>query len=257
MVDGKMHLPAELSIPSEEDISPTKSNQRLTHKRSRSLECTNDNAEVAFEVVSDDERTIYIRERRRLKQIRYRAKKRRLLVELDGDIAKLQGEIQDFEARRQDLSLKQTVWDVTAKYFNIFRHGSNWELLSRCFDNFDVQLQKQGKVGTNSLIATTTTRIIISYATLQYVFPHLNSDNMGGINGGQWSSLASKMLRQRIVVHSSVRFDWDSAHAQIVSIHSQSDLLTPLLHLLGNLEDVSHVFDKALITPNFRLTSRN
>ncbi|OWZ05582.1 hypothetical protein PHMEG_00022304 [Phytophthora megakarya] len=129
----------------------------------------------------------------------------------------------------------------------------NWELLSLYFDDFEVQLQRQEKIGSDSLIATTSTTLTLSSRSLRQGFPHLNSDKEGGIYGGKWSALAIKLLDQRIVVHSSVRFDWDNTREQVGSIQSQSDLLTPLLHLLGNLEDVSRVFHNARITPDMKV----
>ncbi|KAF4139153.1 hypothetical protein GN958_ATG11671 [Phytophthora infestans] len=85
---------------------------------------------------------------------------------------------------------------------------------------------------------------------MRTVFPHLNSDGRGGIEGGIWSSLGCKLLNQRLVMRGSVYFDWDSTVDCVARIQSQSDMLTPLLRLLGTLEDVSLVFQSALVTPD-------
>ncbi|KAF1789043.1 Stress up-regulated Nod 19 [Phytophthora cactorum] len=41
----------------------------------------------------------------------------------------------------------------------------------------------------------------------------------------------------------SVHFEWDNVYGRVVSMQSEVDLLTPLLHLLGSLEDASRVLD--------------
>lgn len=56
-------------------------------------------------------------------------------------------------------------------------------------------------------------------------------------------------------MHGSTRFEWDGVYGDVTHVVAQSDMLTPLLHLLGNLEDVSRVFEGALISPDFQLVS--
>ncbi|ETL81708.1 hypothetical protein L917_18017 [Phytophthora nicotianae] len=57
------------------------------------------------------------------------------------------------------------------------------------------------------------------------------------------------MLGKKLVMRGSVLFGWDNTTDKIVSFHSQADMITPMLNLLGNLKDVSCVFSKARITP--------
>ncbi|KAF1775799.1 hypothetical protein GQ600_24580 [Phytophthora cactorum] len=45
----------------------------------------------------------------------------------------------------------------------------------------------------------------------------------------------------------AVHFDWDSENGRIARLHHKADLLTPLLELLGSLEEVSSVFENALV----------
>ncbi|KAG6948068.1 hypothetical protein JG687_00015718 [Phytophthora cactorum] len=61
--------------------------------------------------------------------------------------------------------------------------------------------------------------------------------------------LVLKLLDQRLVVSGSVRFDRDNLNNRVVRISSQIDLVSALLQLLGNVEDVSFVFNGARITP--------
>ncbi|KAK1948424.1 hypothetical protein P3T76_000713 [Phytophthora citrophthora] len=114
----------------------------------------------------------------------------------------------------------------------------NWAMLSLSFEDITVQLERLDRAGDDLLVATTTTSITIRSETLRRVFPHLL--------GHDDISLATKLQDQRIVMRSSVRFDWDSSTRRIVRMLSQADMLTPILHLLGNVQDVSRVFDEAL-----------
>ncbi|RLN62348.1 hypothetical protein BBP00_00004825 [Phytophthora kernoviae] len=98
----------------------------------------------------------------------------------------------------------------------------NRRLLAVYFKGIQVDLDRLEIVADNSLIATTTTTIKISEKTLQRVFPHLNSDGNGGAQGGEWSPLTTRLLGQQIIMR-------------------------------DNLEDVSKVFEGALVTPDGRL----
>ncbi|ETP37234.1 hypothetical protein F442_14949 [Phytophthora nicotianae P10297] len=54
----------------------------------------------------------------------------------------------------------------------------------------------------------------------------------------------------------SIRFEWDAINGQVTSVSTESDMLTPMLHLLGNLEDVSRVFADALLSLDFQWRPR-
>ncbi|KAG2782294.1 hypothetical protein PC129_g4638 [Phytophthora cactorum] len=57
----------------------------------------------------------------------------------------------------------------------------------------------------------------------------------------------------RFIMRESMRFEWDGRAGRVSSMDRQSDMLTPLLHLLGRLEDMRRVFQSALVTPDCRL----
>ncbi|ETK80468.1 hypothetical protein F441_14115 [Phytophthora nicotianae CJ01A1] len=186
----------------------------------------------------------------------------------------------------------QTLWTIATEYFLLFRHGfrlppqalqnaalnflrvsmapdvvngcqrgveailAKWRLFSDYFNNVHVELERLEKSASPySLTAITITTVTISKEAMRAVFPHLNSDGKGGAHGGNWSPLGQRLLNQRLVMRGSVRFDWDSASDSVVSIQSQSDMLTPLLRVLDSLEDVSLVFEGALVAPDCRLAS--
>uniref|UniRef100_H3GX48 BZIP domain-containing protein n=1 Tax=Phytophthora ramorum TaxID=164328 RepID=H3GX48_PHYRM len=209
------------------------------------------------------------REKRRLRQIRYRKKKYAVLTHLEEDTQQLREEVQSLEQRRRDISASlpiwKSVWDIALRYFEIFRFGlqgsslqsqssttssssqldfvlttlapdvehnagrgvetmmRSWWCLSHWFGRFDLELEGLMKGNNSSLDATTTTSVTITEQT----------------------------LRKRIVMRGSVHFQLDNANGRVTSVTAQSDMLTPMLRLLGDLEDVSCVFEKALISPGF------
>lgn len=133
----------------------------------------------------------------------------------------------------------------------------NWGLFSLCFadSNVEVEHLKKGEV-TNTVVAIITTNVTISNNTLRRLFLHLNSGGQGGAKGGKWSPLADRLRGQRLVMHGSACFYWDKTTDRVVRMETRSDLLTPLLSVLGRLEDVSRVFEHALVTPECRLIAR-
>ncbi|ETM32666.1 hypothetical protein L914_19979 [Phytophthora nicotianae] len=207
-----------ISSHTQGDISPTTTdwlNPSTTRKRSRSLQDTDDivaTQEPVPRVIPDHQRTMSVRERRRLKQIRYRTKKRRLLLEYEVEIPRLRDEIQDLEERRHNYSFTRTVWDVATEYFHLFRHGTvpeslrsyterflqqsicdheslrkTWERFSIYFDCFDVRLQRLDKIGDDLLLATTTTSFAIPDKALRQLFTR-------NTNKKDDSELAAKLL---------------------------------------------------------------
>ncbi|KAE9293987.1 hypothetical protein PR003_g24370 [Phytophthora rubi] len=122
----------------------------------------------------------------------------------------------------------------------------NWRLLSLYHDDVHVQLQRLEQIGDDSLRAVTTTSITITKNTLRHVYPHLDSEH---------SALAAKLLNQRLVMRGTVHFDWDNTSGRVVRVMSKVDALTPMLRLLGSLENVSTVFEKAMMTLEGRFSA--
>ncbi|OWZ17112.1 hypothetical protein PHMEG_0008986 [Phytophthora megakarya] len=51
----------------------------------------------------------------------------------------------------------------------------------------------------------------------------------------------------------SVRFDWDTRYNQVVRLYTQTDMLSPILQLVSNLENTELVFSNARISPDGNL----
>ncbi|KAG2773419.1 hypothetical protein PC129_g21651 [Phytophthora cactorum] len=207
---------------------------------------------------------------------------------LEEENQQLRGQIENLQRRRRLVSTvrppKENVWNVALVYFRVFRNGlqsrtqssrnqfeflkatmapdmvfntgrgpeamtRTWKCISLWFQDAELELEGMEKGPTGSLIAATTTRVTVTERTLRNVFPHL------WVKSGKYKELAEKLLGQRIVMRGSIQFDWDSTHRRVRSVIAQSDLLRPMLGIVGSLEDVTQVFDKAIISPDFQWRS--
>jgi hypothetical protein len=130
---------------------------------------------------------------------------------------------------------------------------TSWRCCTLWFGYMETELQKLQRGPRDSLVAVMTTSFTITERTLRNAFPHLSRSDKSCT--GEENSLTKKLLGQRIIMQGSTHFEWDDAYGRVTSLRSQSDLLTPLLQLLGNLEDVSKVFEKAAISPDFQCRS--
>ncbi|KAG6955793.1 hypothetical protein JG688_00011738 [Phytophthora aleatoria] len=124
----------------------------------------------------------------------------------------------------------------------------NWRLFSMFHGDVNVQLKRLQQVAADSLLATMAISLTITKNTLHQLYPHLVSDD-------QVSPLAASLLNQRIVVCGAVRFDWDEASGRVARLDSKLDMLTPILKIVGSLENVATVFGQALITPEGKFFS--
>ncbi|KAI9982167.1 hypothetical protein PInf_008058 [Phytophthora infestans] len=220
-----------------------------------------EHAQIVDQILGDQKR---LRELRRLRQIRYRKKKDDYANALEKETHQLQDEINTLEKRRRSVSsgipAKEDVWSVTTEYFRLFRYGlkttgatessaqqdllrnamapdvaynagrgpeamlRSWKCLSMWFQ--DVELEPERLVKTrHSIVAETTTRV---ERTLRNVLPHLSGSKKG-------RALGDKLLNQRLVMRGSVRFEWDPVYCRMASVMSQSDVLGPVLRLLGDV----------------------
>lgn len=118
----------------------------------------------------------------------------------------------------------------------------NMVLQSQCSQEIDLRSLRMDDGPGGSLFVTTKSVFTISENTLCFGLPHL-------VENGKWSPLADKMVGKKIVMHGSMHFVWDSASGRATRVQWKNNLLTPLLHLLGSLEDVSRVFDGARLSP--------
>ncbi|KUF85285.1 hypothetical protein AM587_10010498 [Phytophthora nicotianae] len=228
----------------------------------------------------------YIRALRRVKQIKYRSKKAVGFRALQQDICQLKELTAQLKRRHHEITTslppKQTVWTAVVEYFRVFRYGlqdssppvqqkiirstiasdvfyngecgaeailRSWKLLSSWFRNVQLELVRIKKMSANSVVAVTTTSITITEETLRHAFPHLIDTGTGSSS----FALVHLLLDERLVLHGSTYFEWDPVYGRVTRVVSQADMITPVLMLLGSLEDVSRVFENALVSPTFEL----
>ncbi|OWZ13205.1 hypothetical protein PHMEG_00013513 [Phytophthora megakarya] len=123
-----------------------------------------------------------------------------------------------------------------------------WKFFSQNFGSILLELDSLERGALEgTLVATTTTSITITRNTLRVVFPHLLSEKRTLF----W--LACKLIDQRLVMRGQVFFQWNDKTKRVVRIHSQADMVTSMLPIVGNLENVSRVFEGALVTPEFNM----
>lgn len=224
------------------------------------------------------------RKDRRIIQLRYRSKRKRAEADLEDYVQQLRGQVEHLQYKRNrllsDVATKDALWSVAIEYFCIFRHGMpeshasaldflhttmapdldtgaisgieelirKWRVFTQLFPDVHTQLESLRRVANNSLIARTCSSITLTRQSLQDAFPSLRND--GGAQNKRRENIVARLLGQRVVMHGSVRFDWDSVSNRVVRLYSIADILSPLsplLHLLGNLEDVSIVFRDACV----------
>ncbi|KAL3665164.1 hypothetical protein V7S43_009793 [Phytophthora oleae] len=224
-------------------------------------------------------------ERYRAKQRQSMAAVEILNHEMEAEIRQLQRKRDILSASTGSLATRHTVWSVAVEYFHVFRHGlpatgsvrtigldflkatmsaeldagtvqglealaRNWTVFTHFFTDVQIQLGRLEQIAENSLVATTTTIITITSSSLSNIFPHLTNYGVDLGKANDWSRIAAKLLNQRLVMRGSVHFSWDSADSRVLRLITQADMVTPLLRVLGNLEDVSRVFNCARINPD-------
>ncbi|OWZ04644.1 hypothetical protein PHMEG_00023418 [Phytophthora megakarya] len=125
----------------------------------------------------------------------------------------------------------------------------NWKIITVLFPEIHVELNKLTEVTECSVIANITTTITLSEPSLHSVFLQPKTKYERTL----CSWIVTKLQGQRVVMHGSVRFSWCSASNRVIGVHSQTDMMTPLMQILGDIEDFAMLFSNARITPGFDL----
>ncbi|KAG6616218.1 bZIP transcription factor 1 [Phytophthora cinnamomi] len=202
------------------------------------------------------------REHCRANQARYRAKHLKFVADTQNAIVQLRKEIEDLKSRCR--TCPGTQQEAASKFLSgimapdtvdgvfpgVNTQIENWRRFALFFGDTRLELRGMEMPTERDLVASTSINITLSWNTLRYAFPHMNSDGKGGTQGGDWSPIATRILGLTLVVRGSVIFGWDDTSDEVVRFHAQADLLTPLLNVLGSLADVSLFFSEALITPD-------
>ncbi|KAK1930300.1 bZIP transcription factor 1 [Phytophthora citrophthora] len=131
-----------------------------------------------------------------------------------------------------------------------------WQRYSSYFGKLYLHLNKMEQQPQGAMKADATLSFTITEATLRFVFPHLLDGETVHEDEQDAGSAAyvpprAPLVGQRLHCPCSVRFSWDDAVGRVTQLEATVDLLSPLLRELGDLELVSFVLEKALITPEY------
>ncbi|KAG2809991.1 hypothetical protein PC118_g18006 [Phytophthora cactorum] len=163
------------------------------------------------------------RERCRINQEIYR---KRHADNLDEGIRTLQEEIQELETHHHNAirraPMNESVWIVATEYFRLFRYGYMAPIVA------PQSLTPPSRREPSLLSESPAVRGIL------FEDGEVTDQDAEEDEAQKLSSLGAMLLNQRLSV----------------------DLMTPMLQLLGSLEDVARVFDKALVTLDGRFLAK-
>ncbi|POM64944.1 Hypothetical protein PHPALM_19455 [Phytophthora palmivora] len=121
-----------------------------------------------------------------------------------------------------------------------------WRQYSTYFDNIELQLGHVAKLSAKFTWAYSTLSVTITDTTLVHLFPHLQI----GTKDNKLACVRSKLQGQRLVLPHRVCFEWDEDAKRVTQLETVVDFISPLLHVLGSLQDVVMVLKDARITPD-------
>lgn len=124
----------------------------------------------------------------------------------------------------------------------------DWKWVSFNLPDMKIELVRLEEGLGNSLIAATKNKFTITENMLRRAFPPLCD--------GSLATLGAKLIGQQFEMRGAVTFEWDDKSDRIISLKYTGDMIIPLLKLLGDLEAVSRVFDKAFLTPECKLAGK-
>ncbi|GMF15112.1 unnamed protein product [Phytophthora lilii] len=125
-----------------------------------------------------------------------------------------------------------------------------WRQLSSAFEGLSIQLVRLEKSADGVVLATTRTTTTLTAKAICCAFPQLVADP-------KLTYFDDKLLNKNLVMNGSVRFHWDNKRGRVASLQYNVDVLTPILKLLGNLEEALCVFNRANLAPDGKINTAN
>ncbi|KAG3006153.1 hypothetical protein PC120_g17551 [Phytophthora cactorum] len=117
-----------------------------------------------------------------------------------------------------------------------------WSFHSRQHERAEIQLLRLEQGPENAVVAYVNNSTTITENMLRNSL--LTDDNCVGER--ELPSFASKLVGHRLTFRIIVRFVWDDEKGLFESAYHQADMLTPLIKMLGNMQDASTVFSSSL-----------
>eukprot|EP00644_Phytophthora_capsici_P005620 jgi/Phyca11/98316/e_gw1.2.833.1 len=216
------------------------------------------------------------RVRRRKTQQRYRKRLEGKASSLAEEIARLKAEVQHLELKLRCppcVATDSTPWRSVVEFFRLFRNGfqgpatteslllpenhtqkrflratmapnvvfndgygvdsilDNWRTRSVHHNKIQVRIVRLEQGADNLLLAYLVISEVIARETLLNCF------------GDKAPTFVSKLVGLELAVPTCVHFRWDEQEKHFNTVHYEADMLTPLLKLLGNLNDATSVLN--------------
>ncbi|ETO66701.1 hypothetical protein F444_16208 [Phytophthora nicotianae P1976] len=232
--------------------------------------------------------TPWRREQCRVSQERYRQKRIAYVNQLECAVDELRHQVPLLEIQHARMCYCPglTVWSVVTEYFHLFERGTDpiasssqswslnlqaqrqvvflrstmardivlgdrrgidalleqWKWYSKCFEDVHLQLYRVTKASPSLVWVSSALRVTITRMTLEHVFPHLVGDSEK-----LWR-FRLRIMGKRLALPCRLCFEWDEDTKRVARLETVVDFGTPLLQLLGNIEDAGFVLVRARIT---------
>ncbi|KAL3669080.1 hypothetical protein V7S43_005464 [Phytophthora oleae] len=111
-----------------------------------------------------------------------------------------------------------------------------WSQYSLCFEDVYFQLENMEEVVKNLVVVSASLSLIVTEATLRFVFPELGGRELG-----------EKLLGRRLKLPCSIWFQWDEAASLVTRLEASVDFLLPLSEMLNSLADAAFVLSHSRI----------
>ncbi|CAH0482305.1 unnamed protein product [Peronospora belbahrii] len=121
-------------------------------------------------------------------------------------------------------------------------------LYSHYFGEPDLQLQRIESMAPHVTAAHGILSVTVTEITLQHVFSHVKKPASGDQTEVSPRQLYQRLLGQRLECSCLVIFLFNKASDHVVRLVATIDLIPALLRVLGNLRDVSKVFEHAQVS---------
>ncbi|OWZ02932.1 hypothetical protein PHMEG_00025421 [Phytophthora megakarya] len=196
------------------------------------------------------------RYRGRVNQARYRRRKINGLKNLEESLDSLREEICQLNKQKQVTSLyvsmTSTALRVVVEYFSLFRFGND------IYGGPTATIQRSFLTKTMAPDITDGTVVGLPALLKNWEFMSLCLQDIDMQptrieNGPAGLTIAKKLVGKKLMMDGTFQFKYDEQSSRITYFKSTPDMLTPLLHLLGTLEDVAYMFENAAITPECKM----
>ncbi|KAF4043308.1 hypothetical protein GN244_ATG04349 [Phytophthora infestans] len=136
---------------------------------------------------------------------------------------------------------------ATGTVFGFEALARNWGIVGLLFDDVRFKLDHVERATEISIVAKTTTSFTISRQSIVDVCRDEDFSDSPA-QRTRWTRIAAVLLEERLTMRGTVQFTWDNSAKRMIGLVSQLDMISSLLKLLGNVEDISIIFSSACLS---------